>query len=355
MEKMKQSEKKALNIKNAEIFDLNYTPNKIYVRDELGEVAEQIGDYLSMNVQNHILVYGSKGSGKTVSILSMIKSFEELDRDMKSFYISVREFSTSYKIYQKISGITKRGLSISDARKEAMEKMKEKTILVLDEVDFLKDLDVLYHICRTTKSNLVLLTQKIHWYKEIRDESIKSSMQPTQILFKEYNSNEIYEILKMRAENGLYKWREEALMLMSALVTRDYNSDARIGIKALFKLGIKNSWEDDRIYEGLKEASKEVEGETVQNLRDMDLIILHSLIKYNETNKAYSYALKSLDNYKGCSVSKTHFFRIINYLQNIGLLSLIKKRIGRYYTSEVQILLSDPTIVKREIQIRMEA
>ena len=179
MEKMKQSEKKALNVKNAEIFDLNYTPTKIYVRDELEEVAEQIGDYLSMNVQNHILVYGSKGSGKTVSILSLIKSFKELNRDMKSFYISVREFSTSYKIYQKMSGIMKRGLSISDVRKEALEKMKEKTILVLDEVDFLKDLDVLYHICRSTKSNLVLLTQKIHWYKDIGDESIKSSMQPT--------------------------------------------------------------------------------------------------------------------------------------------------------------------------------
>jgi len=43
----------------------------------------------------------------------------------------------------------------------------------------------------------------------------------------------------------------------------------------------------------------------------------------------------------------------VNYLQNLGLITLIKKKIGRYYTMESQILLSDETIVNREIKKRV--
>ena len=53
-----------------------------------------------------------------------------------------------------------------------------KAIMILNEVDYLQDYDILYHITRHTKANLILLTQKVYWYKEMSDESVKSSPQP---------------------------------------------------------------------------------------------------------------------------------------------------------------------------------
>ena len=50
---------------------------------------------------------------------------------------------------------------------------------------------------------------------------------------------------------------------------------------------------------------------------------------------------------------KSKFFQSVNYLQNLGLIILIKKKIGRYYTMESQILLPDESIVSAELRKRL--
>ena len=136
--------------------------------------------------------------------------------------------------------ISSRGHDIDEVKNKFDSLLSGKSIVILDEVDFLQDYDILYHITRHTKANLILLTQKVYWYKDMNDESVKSSLQPDHIVFHEYNTDEIREILKMRAEEGLNKFDKVALGLLSALLVRDYRSDARIGIKALEILGRSN-------------------------------------------------------------------------------------------------------------------
>ncbi|EQD55655.1 AAA family ATPase [mine drainage metagenome] len=173
----------------------------------------------------------------------------------------------------------------------------------------------------------------------MNDESVKSSLQPDHIVFHEYSSDEIREILKMRADEGLNRYDKESLGLLSAMLVRDYRSDARIGIKALEIIGRLNKWDDDSVRASLKQAYVEVEGETLKNLGDRDLLILAALIKNQDTNRAYSEVSAS-GNMLLRGVSKSTFFQSVNYLQNLGLITLIKKKIGRYYTMESQILLS---------------
>jgi cell division control protein 6 len=52
-------------------------------------------------------------------------------------------------------------------------------------------------------------------------------------------------------------------------------------------------------------------------------------------------------------VSKLTFFQSVNYLQNLDLITLIKKKKGRYYTMESQILLPDASIVSGELRKRL--
>ena len=61
--------------------------------------------------------------------------------------------------------------------------------------------DILYHITRHTKANLILLKQKLYWYKTMHDASVKSSLQPDHIVFHEYSTEEIREILRMLFKN----------------------------------------------------------------------------------------------------------------------------------------------------------
>jgi cell division control protein 6 len=198
----------------------------------------------------------------------------------------------------------------------------------MNEVDFLQDYDILYHITRHTKVNLILLTQKVYWYKNMNDESVKSSLQPDHIVFHEYSTEEIRKILRMMAKEDLNEYDKGSLGLLSALLVRDYRSDARIGIKALEILGRSNRWDEDPIKTALKQAYVEVEGETLKNLGDRDPLILAALVKNQDTNRAYSEVSAS-SHLLLRGVSKSTFFQSVNYLQNLGLITLIKKKIGR--------------------------
>ena len=76
------------------------------------------------------------------------------------------------------------------------------------------------------------------------------------------------------------------------------------------------------------------------------------MIRNQDTNKAYA-EVSSGDNMLVKGMSKSTFFQSVNYLLNLGLITLIKKKIGRYYTMESQILLSDESIVSVELRKRL--
>lgn len=93
------------------------------------------------------------------------------------------------------------------------------------------------YITRRTKANLILLTQKVYWYENMNDERVKSSLHPDHIVFHEYSTEETWEILGMRAKEGLNEYDKEALGRLAALLVRDYTGDERIGMKSLEILG----------------------------------------------------------------------------------------------------------------------
>ncbi len=95
-----------------------------------------------------------------------------------------------------------------------------------------------------------------------------------------------------------------------------------------------------------------MEGETSRNFSDRDLLILASLIKNQDTNKAYA-EVSNNDNIVLKGMLKSTFFQSVNYLQNLGLIILIKKKIGRYYAVESQTLLSDGSLVSAELRKKL--
>ena len=87
-------------------------------------------------------------------------------------------------------------------------------------------------------------------------------------------------------------------------------------------------------------------------LGDRDLLILPAMIRNQDTNKGYAEVSES-NHLLLRGVSLSTFFQSVNYLQNLGLITLTKKKLGRYYTMESQILLSDASIVSGELRKRL--
>jgi cell division control protein 6 len=336
-------------LKNPAVFDLKYIPSEIYVRKELETIVKMMAGYSVTEIPAHIIIFGSRGSGKTVSILYMLKILETKGK-LKTFYVKARECPSSYKIYMKMAGVEKIGYSPDDLRKRAIENYGKSSVIVIDDADFLEDFNFLYTFTRSTNASIILLTQNIQLINRI-DESTYSSMLPSKIYFADYKPEEIYQILRMRAEEGLYKWDDEALRRISATVVRDYRSDTRVAIKSLFKLAITNKWDEENVKKAVEDASREVEALTLRELKDRDLITLYIVSKIKETSKAYPIFNTYMARYEGKFLTKPTFFRALNYLQNLGLISQVRKRAGKYYTIEVDTLI-DQKIIEEEIRVR---
>ena len=227
------------NMKNAQVFNKSHIPGEILIRQELERVTNDLADYVNLRLLRHIIIYVSKGLGMTLSALIMAKALGDT-KSVPYFYVNIRKNPTSVKIYRNIALIFGKGHEVEEVKNRCDEMFSSRSLVVLDEVDFLRDCYILYHITRHTKANLILLTQKVYWYNNMNDESVKSSLQPDHIIFHEYSTEEIREVLKMRTKEGLNEYDKESLDLLSALLVRDYRNDARIGIKALEILGRSN-------------------------------------------------------------------------------------------------------------------
>jgi cell division control protein 6 len=234
-----------------------------------------------------------------------------------------------------------------------LERCREKSVVVVDEADFLEDFDFLYHFTRSTRASIMLLAQNVQVSKRI-DDATYSSFLPTKVYFKEYGAGELCQILRMRAEDGLNKWDDATLKLVAAVVARDYRGDARIAIRALFRVAASNAWRDEeKARAAVAEASREVEEMSLRELKDHDLLVLYAVSKARETSKAYNIFNEYARIVQHRTYSKTAFFRTLNHLQNLGLVTQVKKRVGRYFTIEVDLLI-DEKMVEEEVKKRFE-
>ena len=151
---------------------------------------------------------------------------------MRKSRLNVRKNPTSTKIYRDIARLFGKGHEVEEVKIKCYEMLSSRSLVVLDEVDFLQNDGSLYHIMRGIKANLILLTQKVYWYKNMNDESLKSSLQPDHIEFHKNSTVEIREILRMRTKEDMNKYDKESLDLLPALLVRDFKSDTRIWIKS---------------------------------------------------------------------------------------------------------------------------
>jgi len=350
LNELKNSENFLENIKNENVFDLNYIPDKIYVRKEMKVVASNIAEYATTGIPINMIIYGNKGSGKTLTVLSLLNAGKKLGK-LDYFYVKATEYPTSFRIFGAIAGKPMHGYNLDEVKDEALKKIKGRYVVVIDEANALSDDTILYVLSRDTKAQIILLTQKTLWFNSISD-SVKSSLMPNHIYFPPYDAVELKTILKMRAEEGLKSYSEEGISLMSTLIYKEYSSDARIGIRGLYHVGKKNDWSEEFIKESLEKSSKEVNYYIVESLDDYRILILAALLKGKSTNKAYTILYDYMQNIYGLPIiKKSQYFNIIHELGNLGLFDIIKVKKGKYYTLEIQFLI-DTKLITEEFEKR---
>ena len=230
---------------NESVFDFDYLPHIIKYRENQQKyIADCIKPLLQGRNGKNLLITGIPGIGKTAATKFVLRELEEKGFDeIIPIYINCWKKDTGYKIVLEICDQLKyrftQGKHTDQLIKEITKILNKKpVILVLDEIDKLQDLQILYLILEDiNKKGIYLITNNLEFLSNL-DNRIRSRLMPELLEFKAYNFEETNGILKQRIEFGFVKnvFSEEALKLISE---KSYEkNDLRSGIYLLRESGI---------------------------------------------------------------------------------------------------------------------
>jgi len=337
-------ERNAKRFRDLQIFDFNYIPEQPLMRQELKPVIDALVRYEQTGIANNLLIVGSRGCGKTVSVRYLQNIFAE--RDMTVLYANCRTHNSSYRILASLLGVRARGVSFAELAERFADAWPERTVVILDEVDLLSDKDkrkdIFYFLSRAQGNYMTILLSNSPRWASTLDESIQSTLQPESIYFRPYTPAELARILEQRVEAGLRNVPRMVLQKIAALTAKYTNSDVRVALKTLYYWATEPEASLD---DNFQRARRDIVVNVVGNLNDKSLLILKAAMGAEETVKAvYARYRQLCARYREEPFSYVYFYSTLSYLQSIGLIALASTKVRRTYTKLIQLTFPEDVL-----------
>ena len=327
-------------IHDRSVFDFNFVPEKPLIREESKRIIDALVSYEANDIPTNQIIFGSRGSGKTLTIKYIAELFKK-DSNITILYANVRYYATSFKILAHLLKASPRGLSLSELYDRFRTKFPTRTVVILDEVHLWspkeRQREILYFLTRDQGNYMVIMLANNPKFLSDIDMSIRSTLQPELIHFKNYNALEIATILDERARQGLQKQDPVVTQQISAYTLKDANSDVRVALKALYywaSYGRKN------VKECFENARKDIFIDLIADLSDANLLILKSVTMVRDTfaKKVYTAYKDISQQNKETPISYVHFYNQLSYLQSLGLVILLTTKLNRTYANRINLL-----------------
>ncbi|MDH5417852.1 MAG: AAA family ATPase, partial [Nitrosopumilus sp.] len=236
----------------------------------------------------NLLVYGKPGTGKTLVVKKVLSKIQErvekTNFPIKLIYSNSKDETTLYGLLVNLGrqlNLTEKelpstGLATSEVFKRLLNKIDEdklNAIFVIDEIDYLAQLiaktgkDILYQFTRANERlkqgslTLVGISNDLT-FKEKLDPRVISSLGEEEIVFTNYNVEQIKKILEERIHDSFIEnsVEEPALNLCAALAGGEHG-DARRAIDLIRVAGeIAERQQSDKVtIEHVREATQKIE------------------------------------------------------------------------------------------------
>lgn len=289
-----------------------YLPDNLVARDQqIENIANLLRPVLSNGEPKNAFIYGKTGAGKTAVVRYVLRVLVEMIkreyRNVHAVILNCKQVnSTSHIIFEIIKSIDpdidvpRSGLSIGEYYNilwKVINNNNSTIITVFDEIDQLKDYDILYNLSRASENmnienglyiGIIGISNDL-FFAEKLDPRITSSLNKRDFVFPPYNLEQISQILNDRIglafEEGAID--NEIVTLCSKLASQE-DGDAR---KALSLMDISGEIAErndqpkitrEHVLLAHEELNKDCLFEIVESLPIQSKLMLLSIIQLTE-------------------------------------------------------------------------
>jgi len=193
------------------VFDYEYLPRLLkYRENQQQEFANAIKPLLQGRVGSNLVVVGTPGIGKTAACRFVLREMEDYSDKVYGIYINCWKAETAYKVVASICDQLGYKWIQNKKTDELMKEVakilnKKSVVIILDEVDKLKEEQVIYQLLEDVyKKSLFLITNEKDFLAKM-DDRIKSRLLAEVLEFKAYSEEEVRGILSERKELGFFE------------------------------------------------------------------------------------------------------------------------------------------------------
>jgi archaeal cell division control protein 6 len=336
---------------------------------------------------NNIIIYGKPGTGKTLIstlVLNDLKTVaEKKGAKLTTIYINCEDARTENGIIGRInndllfemSGSIKESIGNSKSRNNIkfnnhFNDLDGILIIILDEIDKIKDLDFVNKLIRTKSIKtsqppcLIMITNDVK-FKDYLTGHTKSVLAENEIQFSPYNAFELSDILKARIEYAFYPGvvGEMVAPLCAALAAQEHG-DARKAINLLCKAGEvaeeieKESVGEEDVREANELLDMDISKEIIRTLPTQSKVVLYSMILLKSRGKGKLISTGEIYNiYRQLCIfidldilTQRRVTDLISELDILGLINAVVISKGRYGRTK-EISISVPLENTRKILI----
>ena len=228
---------------NEQALDYDYVPKVIPHRENQQHyIADVIKPLFQKKSGRNLFIFGAPGIGKTVAIKHVLRELNDKTDDILTVYVNCWKKDTCYKILMDICEQLDYKWVHNKRTDELMKVVsdivnKKSIVVVLDEVDRVKELDILYNFSEDFyKKCVFMIANDSEWLIKL-DDRIKSRLNSDTLEFKQYNYQETFDILKQRAGFAFVENIVDEGVLELAANRAFENGDVRTGVFLLRESG----------------------------------------------------------------------------------------------------------------------
>ncbi|MEW6328851.1 MAG: orc1/cdc6 family replication initiation protein [Candidatus Micrarchaeota archaeon] len=377
---------RATLFKNRDVLSPHYIPDTLPHRDrEIEAIMKVLSPALKGQKPRNLFVYGKTGTGKTSCVKYVMEKFSDMKSPSRISYTNCRVYNSRYRIFFKavkdfIPESAASGYGVSYLYEKLLDWVEsdgKSLILVLDEIDMVKDLDdLIYTLTRSNDDlkkgsvSMLGISNKIS-FKDKLDPRSRSALYETELVFSPYNSRQLQAILAQRVELGFKPGVvERSAINLSAAIAAQETGDARYALKLLLRAGEladehgEPKVTDKHVENARKSVEEDISVDAISTLPEHQQLVLCAIAtlsleggkysKLGDTSENFLLSGEVYEEYERVSrrfkkeARSARWFReYLNELEMLGLITMIESGKGqRGHTRLIRIAYSPEKVRK---------